>query len=277
MAVTNEQFDQLKIDKLKYFLEDMQGKGQARPFEIFVDGLKVVPKTENPKDFDSYEYYMNEDTEKIRIIIYNTAHSPRNDQYTFLLKQGKTNKGLNGVDDVDVLFKEKLDARDKEHAMANLKEKLEETQTKLTEAEEYIEQLEEQAELAKSNKHKIGRLNLGEIAAIGFESMLRKNAHLFAKISGVGETFAGIIEQDTAEKNNRLLQPPTPTIEGEASFKKRTSVAVELTEQQQRHCNILAQLEQSLDEAQLDEVMVILEKIIRDPSQLIQIKTILKI
>lgn len=275
MAVTNEQFDQLKIDKLKYFLEDMEGKGLARPFEIFVDGLKVVPKTENPKDFDSYEYYMNEDTEKIRIIIYNTAHSPRNDQYTFLLKQGKMNRGLNGVDDIDVLFKEKLDARDKEHAMADLKKELEQTQTKLTEAEEYIEQLQEEAELAKTNKHKIGRLNLGEIAAIGFESMLRKNAHLFAKISGAGETFAGIIEQDTAEKANRLLQPPTT--EGEASFKKKASVAVELTEQQQRHCNILAQLEQSLDETQLDEVMVILEKIIREPSQLIQIKTILKI
>jgi hypothetical protein len=44
MPVTNDKYDQLKIDKLKHFLEDMASKGQAKPFEIFVDNLKVVPK-----------------------------------------------------------------------------------------------------------------------------------------------------------------------------------------------------------------------------------------
>lgn len=47
MAITNDNFDQLKIDKLKYFLEDMAQKNQPRPYEIFVDTLKVVPKTED--------------------------------------------------------------------------------------------------------------------------------------------------------------------------------------------------------------------------------------
>ncbi len=84
MPVTNDKFDQLKIDKLKHFLEEMSSKGHARPFEIFVDNLKVIPKTEDPKDFDAYEYYMNEDTEKVRILIYNSTATPRNDQ---LLRQ----------------------------------------------------------------------------------------------------------------------------------------------------------------------------------------------
>jgi len=72
MPVTNDNYDQLKIDKLKYFLEEMASKGHARPFEIFVDSLKVIPKTDDPKEFDNYEYYMNEDTEKVRILIYNS-------------------------------------------------------------------------------------------------------------------------------------------------------------------------------------------------------------
>ena len=97
MPVNNENFDQLKIDKLKHFLEDMAAKGQARPYEIFVDALKVVPKTEDPKDFDSYEYYMNEDTEKIRILIYNSNLSPRNDQYSFFVQKNKHDKGMNGL------------------------------------------------------------------------------------------------------------------------------------------------------------------------------------
>ena len=69
MPVTNDNYDQLKIDKLKHFLEEMASKGHPRPYEIFVDNLKVIPKTDDPKEFDNHEYYMNEDTEKIRILI----------------------------------------------------------------------------------------------------------------------------------------------------------------------------------------------------------------
>ncbi len=35
MPVSNDKYDQLKIDKLKHFLMEMAGRGQARPFEIF--------------------------------------------------------------------------------------------------------------------------------------------------------------------------------------------------------------------------------------------------
>ena len=85
MAVTNDQYDQLKIDKLRHFLEDMAMKGHARSYEIFVDSLKVVPKTDDPKQFENYEYYMNENTEKVRILIYTSNLSPRNDQYCFMV------------------------------------------------------------------------------------------------------------------------------------------------------------------------------------------------
>ena len=115
MPVTNDKYDQLKIDKLKHFLEDMASKGQAKPYEIFVDNLKVVPKTEDPKDFDSYEFYMNEDTEKIRILIYNSNLSPRNDQYCFYVQQNKQEKSHNGLGHLDGIIQEKLNARDKEY------------------------------------------------------------------------------------------------------------------------------------------------------------------
>ncbi len=104
MPVTNDKYDQLKIDKLKHFLEDMAGKGHARPYEIFVDNLKVVPKTEDITGFDNYEYYMNEDTEKVRILIYNSAATPRNDQYCFYVQQNKQEKPVSGLGEVYTVF-----------------------------------------------------------------------------------------------------------------------------------------------------------------------------
>src|SRR5262245_2837430 len=139
MPVSNDKYDQLKIDKLKHFLQEMAAKGQARPFEIFVDNLKVVPKTEDPKDFDNYEYYMNEDTEKVRILIYNSASTPRNDQYCFHIENRKTDKPLGGLGEIENIIQEKLSARDREHEMTRLQNELEETKKQLEEAEEYAE------------------------------------------------------------------------------------------------------------------------------------------
>ena len=51
MPITHDNYDQLKIDKLRHYLEDMGSKGHAKPYEIFVDSLKVVPKTEDPERF----------------------------------------------------------------------------------------------------------------------------------------------------------------------------------------------------------------------------------
>src|SRR5689334_6223444 len=146
MPVTNDVYDQLKIDKMKHFLETQFEKGHPKPFEIFVDNLKVVPKTEDPKDFDSYEFYMNEDTEKIRILIYNSNLSPRNDQYCFYVQQNKQDKPSNGLGDLDGIIQEKLNARDKEYELNRLKVELEETKQQLEESEEYADKLEQQLE-----------------------------------------------------------------------------------------------------------------------------------
>src|SRR6476661_10847298 len=131
MPVTNDVYDQLKIDKLRHFLEAQAEKGMAKPFEIFVDSLKVVAKTEDPKEFDSYEFYMNEDTEKVRILIYNSNLSPRNDQYCFMVQKTVGSKSLNGLGEIENIVQEKLAARDREYEMNRLREELQTTKEEL--------------------------------------------------------------------------------------------------------------------------------------------------
>ena len=273
MPVNNENFDQLKIDKLKHFLEDMAGKGQARPYEIFVDALKVVPKTEDPKDFDSYEYYMNEDTEKIRILIYNSNLSPRNDQYSFFVQKNRQDKSMNGLGEIDAIIQEKLSARDKEYEMNRLKEELEETKKQLEEAEEYSESLETQLQDAKTNKYKFGNFNVAELAGITIESIIRRNPQMLAKIPG-GEAFAGIIEQDNLEVAKRQINPTT---EGEVSFQKKEDAQDGLTENQKRHISFFTMLEQQFNEAQLGDMMQIIYKFAEEPAQMKTVKELLNI
>ena len=274
MPVTNENFDQLRIDKLKYFLENMAAKGQAKPYEIFVDNLKVVPKTEDPKDFESYEYYMNEDTEKIRILIYNSNLSPRNDQYSFFVQKNRQDKNLNGLGEIDNIIQEKLSARDKEYELNAIKEDLDKTKKLLEESEEYAEQLESELEEVKTNKYKLGNINMGELASIALEGIVRRNPQFISKLPG-GETLAGIIEQDNLEKQNKQATVAVP--EGEASFQKRTVMADEQSEEQKRYAAYLSHLEQVFNEQQLADVMQIIQKLAEVPTQVEPVKQLLQI
>ncbi|MGC4036080.1 MAG: hypothetical protein QM764_08965 [Chitinophagaceae bacterium] len=263
MQVTNDKYDQLKIDKLKHFLTEMAAKGQAKPFEVFVDSLKVVPKTEDPKEFDNYEYYMNEDTEKIRILIYNSPASPRNDQYCFYVQQNKPEKSTNGLGEIDSIIQEKLSARDREHEVERMRAELEETKKQLEEAEEYAETLEKQLEDAQSNKYKLGRIDLVELGGLVMEKLAVKNAGALEKIG-----LSGLISPGNA--------PGTGSSEEtNASFQKKGENA--LTEQQLNYLHVLQQLDAAFEKPQLKTVMAIISRFAEEPDQLKTVAELLNI
>ena len=266
MPVTNDKFDQLKIDKLKHFLEEMAGKAQARPYEIFVDNLKVVPKTEDPKDFDTYEYYISEDTEKIRILIYNSNLSPRNDQYCFYVQTNKKEKPLNGLGEIENIIQEKLSARDREHEMTRLKEELEETKKQLEESEEYAESLEQQLEDSKSNKYKLGKLDLVEFGGAVLEKLAVKNSPALEKIG-----LSGLVGSETH-------QNATPVEETQASFQKKASDNnPQLKPEHLQYIPVLQQLDAAFDQPNLEIVMQVLGKFSEEPAHLKTVAELLNI
>jgi len=272
MPVTNDNYDQLKIDKLKHFLETQAERGIAKPFEIFVDNLKVVPKTEDPKEFDTYEFYMNEDTEKVRILIYNSNLSPRNDQYCFYVQKTAGSKSLNGLGEIESIVQEKLAARDREHEMNRLREELETTKQELEETEEYAEKLEKEIQSFKENKFKLGNINIGELASVAMEGMIRRNPQFLTKLPG-GEALAGIIVQDNQEMEKRLLQPKTDQTT-EATFQKKEAPEQSFSEVEVRQLHFLQQLQSSFDHKQIETFNIILGRLSAEPSKLEEVASL---
>lgn len=272
MAITNDQYDQLKIDKLRHYLEDMAAKTQSRSYEIFVDSLKVVPRTEDVKQFDSYEYYMNENTEKIRILIYTSSLSPRNDQYCFYVQQHRGEKGLNGLGEIEGIIQDKLAARDREHEMNSLRTQLAEAKEQLEEAEEYAEDLQQELNEVKANKFKLGNINIGELASVALEGMIRRNPQLLTKLPG-GEALAGVIEQDNQDKRQFIAAPLT---DSEVSFQKATDEN-KPNQQHLQYIPVLQQLDAAFDQEQLKLVMRVLGKFSEDPAHLTTVAELLNI
>lgn len=262
MPVTTEQYDQLKIDKLRHFLEAQAEKGMAKPFEIFVDNLKVVAKTDNPKEFDSYEFYMNEDTEKVRILIYNSNLSPRNDQYCFMVQKTVGGKSLNGLGEIESIVQEKLAARDREYEMNRLREELEAAKQDLEETEEYAEKLEKEIQDLKQNKFKLNGTDIPAFVGSVLESIARRNPQALAKLPFGGEALAGFIQQDNKELEARSLnQQSSP--ESNVSFQKETTP--EITEEEKRYLAYLKAFEKNLTQEQAEMFNLILQAMVNDP------------
>ncbi len=275
MPVTNDNYDQLKIDKLKHYLETQAERGGAKPFEIFVDNLKVVSKTEDPKEFEGYEFYMNEDTEKVRILIYNSNLSPRNDQYNFLVQRNRVEKTLNGLGEIENIVQEKLAARDREHEMNRIREELEAIKVELGETEEYAEKLEKEIEYLKENKFKLGNINIGELASVAVEGMIRRNPQFLTSLPG-GEALAGIIEQDTKDQQSKTLQQPDAP-ESNVCFQKKEPSEPQFTDTEIRQLAFLGQLQEGFDQKQMEVFNIILGRLAAEPSKLQQVATLLKI
>ncbi len=228
---------------------------------------------------------MNADTEQIKIIIYNSAQSPRNDQFVFLLKarnrEEATSLGLSGMpikkfsrNNVNEWREEQKFKGEQHHEINRLKRELAEQRRELEEKEEYIETLEDLIEKAKQNGNKIGGVHLGDVLSVALEGLVRRNTHLISKIPAVSG-LAGIIEQD----NQRLeIDTQKTTPETEVSFKKKDTPTAQpaLSEQEQAFINLFKELEKQFTEDEMGLMMEVLDELSKDKSQLQMVLELLK-
>ena len=274
MQIKTEKYDQQKIDRLKQFLENMVERGQPRPYEVFVDSLKVIPKTQDLKEFDNYEAFVNEETEKLRIVIYNTSASPRNDQYCFLLNGASPKQGLHGVEEksLGAIVQEKLDERDREHAYKRLNEKYEEQAKKLEDAEDYIEELEQKVVDIQAGKDK-RMLNIGELGGAMLNGLIKSNPALLKALPG-GEALAGLFAEDGANTIAQLPDGNQP--DAEVSFEKASSDKAGMTEEHRQWLLFGGQLQQAFGD-QFPLLITTLQVLKQQPAQLPTVAQLLNI
>lgn len=276
MAITSETYDQLKIDKLKLYLQTQADRNAARFYEIYVDNLKAVHKTNDIQEFDSYEDYMTEDTDRIRILVYSTnSQSPRNDQYVYRMKKQEEQKtivqqhGLSGIE-IESRMEEKLQTHRERWEHEALVKELEQTKQQLKESEEYAEKLAAELLEYKGKKLHWGNVNLGELASVVVEGIVRRNPQMVAKLPG-GETLAGIIEQDNKERGTT-----TPTQETEVSFKKKSDTP-ELSDEEKGYLNFMRGIAESFDDEEIVILTQVITKLEEDTTQLKPVAELLNI
>jgi len=270
MPIQFDKFDQQKVDRIKTHLEAQASKGSPKFFEIYVDSLKAVQKTDEPKEFDGYENYMTASTNEIKIVIYNSGASPRNDQFVFSLRaktpQEALENGLDGFSTRSLSKGELLELKEKRETqlaeneeIADLRSEIEELEKELTDKNTYITQLEDKVEEAEANGNKIGGIKIGDLLADTLGGLVRKNTHILAQIPGL-DGIAQIIEQENARQN---LQSTTP--DSDVKFKKKDGQeqSPAFSEEEKQILTLFKELQKRFSEEEMTQVFEIIDRLSR--------------
>jgi hypothetical protein len=219
-----------KIALLRQLLENNAESGTPVDYEIRIDGMKVVPRTNKPEAFDNHEDFITEDTKTVLVIIYDGS-SRRSTRHLLTMKEEQKQEaasslpaqspGLSGVE-IERMMEDKLKAQQEAWEHNLLKKENRQLKEQLEEAETHMEKLGEVIEAAKSNGNKIGGVHWGDIAGIAVEGIIKRNAHLLSKIPGA-EHLAGIIAAD----NKAQLEEGKAEPECKVTFKAKKQEAEE--------------------------------------------------
>lgn len=276
-------YNDVKLSQFKMWLHDMADKGEGKYLEVYVDDVKVVPRTNRIEALDDHKVYLEDTTETIKVFIYNTENSNRYQQFTFVLEKKKPiehpvqiqtqqSQGLSGIE---------LENRINDRVTQSLAQERERWQTdlmkrdfdvckkELSEAEEYIEDLEKQLSQFKSKKLHWGDVNLGDVASVIVEGMVKRNPHWVAKLPG-GDALAGLIAREATETTAEV-------IENEVVFKKKTPSDEGMSEEMKAQLGFLKQLESHFSQEQLDKIMLILQSFVEEPKNIETVFDLLEI
>lgn len=288
MPVQFDKFDQQKVDRLKAHLEAQQQRGTPKYYEVYVDNLKAVQKTDDPSEFEGYENFLTESTRQIKIVIYNSGASPRNDQFVYNMQAQTTQQALEmGLDGLPSLYSKNELAQLKEDRELKLAEsnrikeltnQVGELQSELSQVNEYVSILESGIAEAKANSNKLGGLDLGVAIAEGLNGLIRKNTHLLSRINGL-DGVAKLIEADTKLQS----LPPAPPENAEVSFTKKnvqndennTQSSVNappvLDEQEQQFLGLMNILRETLNELEIFQIISIMDVLKDEPKKIPEI------
>jgi hypothetical protein len=154
-----KEYNSNNLQRLKRWLADTATQGQDKYFETLVDGIKVIHKTNNLEEFDLHAKWMDESTQSMRVLVYNTRNSHRSQVFEFRTGnyvEGSsdqlypTRKPRLSEEEINLRVQQRLEEKQKNQAFAEMQKQNRDLTRRLGDAEAYIRKLEVKAEEHKS-------------------------------------------------------------------------------------------------------------------------------
>lgn len=249
--ISKQKYEPEHIQKLAQLVRIYKDKDQPFDYEIAVDGLKVVRRTNDPDMFFLFENFVTGDTKNIEIIFYNGS-SNVNEKRIFTFTEDTAEKGLSGIE-VDARIQEQVEKQKKEWEHGRLLDENRELKKEMEELEQEVDRLEKVNEELVSSQSPF-RGFLGEMGSSFVESFIRRNPNVIKGIPG-GEALAGLIgKEENAAKQQQTAE------DSEIVFTPKSS----LSEDEKYAIQFVEQMKTQFTRAEFDSVLIILQSLADD-------------
>ena len=208
-------YDPTEIESIKMTLETQAKEGKPLYFEVKVDGILKIHKTNRLERFDEMYNFINENSKQLIIAIYPFENNNRKEWYKYNLNGHE--ETLSGESEVERKVNEQMKIYEEKMAAKRVEEKLKDTQEKLQHAEDYIDILETKLEKIKSKPNHFGNFDLGKFAG----STIKEIAIHYPKVLDKVPVLNGIAEV-IREEESQQPRVSAPSFEGEVSFKTKS-------------------------------------------------------
>lgn len=274
MTTVREAYNPEKIEQIRKLLDMQIRKGLPVKFEIHIDSLTVVPKTNDINEFDTYEDYLSSGTRNMRLLIYDSISGAEQvneclykmSNYMSQSLPAATSSGLDGVELQDRIT-EQVNTK---IAEIESKRELKETKEQLKAAESEIESLNRELEQERAKKG-VEMKRWGEVGSLVLEGIIKRNPQILSVLPG-GENLAGIfMEQPEIAKEREEPQP-------QMTFREKSEQEPKFTQKELAFHALFNELERafSQDHQGLIKVNFILSELIKNPTLVHDIEALLK-
>lgn len=272
MNSVRETYNPERMEQVRKLLETQIRKGLPVQYEIYVDSFKVVPKTNDIAEFDSFEDYISPATRNMRLLIYDSISGSEQvneclfKMSHFLSRQNSPQAAeLSGVEIEDKITQQVQNRIDKYEHDRDLAD----TKQQLRDAKQYISELENELE-QEQRKKGLETIKWGEIGSVVVENIIKRNPQLLSVLPG-GEALAGVLMQP-AEQPRTGNAAPEP--ESEMTFKEKKAPV--LSEKERAFHSVFEAFDNCFDAEGMETVYFILREMLKDPSVVVQIADLLK-
>lgn len=274
------QYSEEQMELLKTILKNAAKKSTPKFYEILVDTLKAVEKTNDVEEFDSYLNFINTSSRQVEVRFFYSQHSPKYEKHLLFISNTPPppietkSVELSGVEIQNRITETITAEREKwerDAEQKELKKELKEKEDTIKENEKYIGELEQTVIELRQQRNTFKGIHLGEIAGAGFEYLLRNNAKLLEKYP-LTKGLAGIIAQSNEEQKAQLH---APTENAEVQFSSNDHAAT-ISEEDQQHVAFLKQLQGVFKEEEIKDLFAIIDVFSKDHSQLKTVKELLQ-
>jgi hypothetical protein len=269
MSIVKEKYSANRINLLYQMLQNDKEQGNPRDYDIKVDELKVVQRTNDPERFFTHEEFVQPGTGCIIINIYDGS-SRRCTKYQLYFGDVQPNGGTPTLAGIETAINEKISNERKQWEYEQMKKEKDVLETKLDESEEYAEGLEEklqeiQQEFQDYKLKRVGmaEMNTGKMLGFATDYLVKNHPSITQKIPLLSG-LSGFLTGDETTEDGLGGEPDSQSArEMNASFVKKRPKDANL------HCDPITesklaffrQMEEAFTADQLEKVVVIIQQL----------------